>query len=110
MFAGFTIGTVGGVLAGIAERQEDKATRLAVSFDLETGSQPLYSDVKGEYQQALDRGRAAQKAAIALGVIGIATAIAGVAVLVVDRQRNKAGRKTARRVEAVFNGGIGARF
>lgn len=112
VFAGFAIGTVGGVLGGVAERQEDKATRLAVSFDLETGSQPLYADVRDDYQKALDRGRAAQKAGIALGVIGIAAVIAGVVVLAVDLKRRKqtSPRTTARRFELRLDRGLQARF
>ncbi|MBC8073657.1 MAG: hypothetical protein IAG13_35370, partial [Deltaproteobacteria bacterium] len=83
LFAGFTIGTVAGVLAGLAEREEDAAIRLAARYDLETGSQPAYEDVRTDYENTLRRGEAEASAAIGLAVVGLSAAVAGITVLAV---------------------------
>ncbi|HET6585224.1 MAG TPA: hypothetical protein VFG69_17320, partial [Nannocystaceae bacterium] len=97
LFGGFVFATVGGVFSGLAERQEDKAERIAVRFD-EDSAQPRYVDVKDDYEQIVGRGRAFASTAIALGVIGGALAVAGITLLAVDeaRLRKRTGKRRAR--------------
>lgn len=111
LFGGVAIGTLAGVMAGLAERQEDRALRLSVRFDLDTGAQPRFADVQGEYESTLRKGRAQANAGIALAVIGLAAAAAGIAVLGVAgvRQRKAAGRKDAARLQW-RGGGMQVRF
>lgn len=110
MFGGFALGTTAGVLAGLAERQEDRATRLASLFDSETGAQPRYADRQDEYEGYLDRGNAYAKAAIGVGVVAGVTTIAAVALFVVDARRQRTERTTARRTLRVRTGGLEVRF
>lgn len=97
IFGGVALGTIGGVLSGLSEREEDRALRLSVQFDTQTGAQAQYEDVKGEYEAALDKGQRQANAAIAFGVLGLAACIAGVAVLTADGvKRRKASRAKVR--------------
>ena len=99
LFGGVAVGTLAGVMAGLAERQEDRALRLSVRFDLATGAQTRYEDVEGEYESALRRGRAQANAGIGLAVVGLAAVVAGVAVLGVASaraRRDRAPRSNAR--------------
>lgn len=92
MFGAFAIGSTAGVFAGLAERQEDRATRLANRFDLEIGAQVQYAEVADEYEGYLDRGRAFQRTAIALAAVtGLATA-AGITFFALDAARRKRPR------------------
>ncbi len=97
LFAGFAVGTTAGVFAGLAERQEDRAVRLATLFDAETGAQPLYADEQDEYEKILDRGRAYQRAAIGLAVVTGLTVAAAVTLFSVDASRRRGKGRTARR-------------
>lgn len=101
LFGGVAVGTLAGVMAGLAERQEDRALRLSVRFELDTGAQTRFEDVQGEYDAALRRGRAQANAGIALAVIGLAAAVAGIAVLGVAgaRERKAASRKDSARLQ-----------
>jgi len=112
LFGGFVVATVGGVFSGLAERQEDKAERLAVRFELETSAQPLYEDVRGDYEKILDRGQAYANSAIALGVVGGALAIAGITLLAVDevRMRKQGKRRGKRRAKLELRRGLQVRF
>ena len=92
LFGGFVFATVGGVFSGLAERQEDKAERIAVRFD-ENSAQPSYEDVQDEYEEILGRGRAFASTAIALGVVGGALAVAGITLLAVDEARLRKGKR-----------------
>jgi hypothetical protein len=59
MFGAFALGSTGGVFAGLAEVQEDKAQRLAITLDADTGGQAaVYGDVRNEYDDILRVGRA----------------------------------------------------
>ena len=91
LFGAFALASTAGVFSGLAERQEDKAVRLAARFDQESGSQPLYADARGEYEDILSRGRAYQNAAIGLGVVAGAVAIAALALFIVDARRGRQG-------------------
>ena len=77
VFGAFVVGTSAGVFAGLAERQEDKATRLASRFDLDSQAQLLYEDEQDEYERLLRRGEAFQNTAIGLGVASGVVLIAG---------------------------------
>ncbi|HWB74642.1 MAG TPA: hypothetical protein VG755_06795 [Nannocystaceae bacterium] len=112
LFGGFAIGTVAGVLAGLAEREEDRAVRLSVKYDLDTGAQPQYADIEQEYENSLKKGRAEANAAIALAVVGLGAAVAGLSVLLVgqvrDRQRKRNAPVNAR--VRMRGGGLQVRF
>jgi hypothetical protein len=111
LFGGVSIGTVAAVMAGLAERQEDRALRLSVFFDLETGAQSRYEDVEGEYEAALRKGRAQANAGIALGVIGLSAAVAGIAMLAVAaRNQKRAGKPKSNARLQWRMGGMQVRF
>lgn len=111
LFGGVSIGTLAAVMAGLAERQEDRALRLSVFFDIETRAQSRYEDVQGEYEAALRKGRAEANAAIALAVIGLGAAVGGIAMLAVAarNQRRAAKAKPNARVQWRM-GGMQVRF
>ncbi len=92
----FTLGTTAGLLAGLAERQEDKATRIASGYDLETGGAVLYADRQEAYENSLDRGQALETSAIVVGALAGATAIAAITLFAVDAKRRRPSA-TARR-------------
>lgn len=96
MFGTFALATTGGVFAGMAEVQEDRALRLASTVDLTTGGAYLYGDKQGEYQEILDKGE--RQAWIARGfLIGAGvTLIAGIALFAVDAKRRKEKPNRAR--------------
>jgi hypothetical protein len=111
LFGGVSIGTLAAVMAGLAERQEDRALRLSVFFDIETRAQSRYEDVQGEYEAALRKGRAQANAGIALAVVGLGAAVAGVAMLAVAarNQRRAAKPKSNARLQWRM-GGMQVRF
>ncbi len=92
----FTLGTTAGLLAGLAERQEDKATRIASGYNLETGGSVLYADRQQAYERTLDRGQALETSAIVMGALAGATAIAAITLFALDAKR-RAPSATARR-------------
>lgn len=83
MFGAFALGSAAGVFAGLAEVQEDKATRLAITLDSTTGSALVYADHKAEYEKILSVGR--RDAAVARGLIAGAGGflVAGVVLFIV---------------------------
>lgn len=116
MFGAFAMGTTAGVLAGLAERQEDRATRLSTLFDAETGAQPLYADRKDEYERYLRRGEGYATAAIGVGIVAGVATLAAITLFAIDarRQRGDATRKAKeppRRASLrVRGGGMEVRF
>lgn len=116
MFGAFAVGTTAGVLAGLAERQEDRATRLSTLFDAETGAQPLYADRKDEYERYLRRGEGYATAAIGVGIVAGAATLAAITLFAIDarRQRGDAtrkGKEPPRRASLrVRGGGMEVRF
>lgn len=112
MFGAFSVGTTAGVLAGLAERQEDRATRLSTLFDAETGAQPLYADRQDEYEGYLRRGEGYARAAIGVGVVAGLTTAAAITLFAVDarRQRAERPRSTARAALRVSPGAVEVRF
>jgi hypothetical protein len=93
LFGAFALASTAGVFSGLAERQEDKAVRLAARFDQETGSQPVYADSRAEYEDILDKGRTYQNTAIGLGAVAGAVAIAAVVLFIVDAKRGRRGER-----------------
>lgn len=83
MFGAFAVGSAGGVMAGLAEVQEDKATRLAITLDSSTGAALVYADIKDEYEHTLRVGR--RDAAAARGLVAAASGflVAGVVLFIV---------------------------
>lgn len=115
MFGAFAVGTTAGVLAGLAERQEDRATRLSTLFDAETGAQPLYADRKAEYERYLRRGEGYATAALGVGIVAGAATIAAITLFAIDarRQRGDAthkGKPPRRTSLRVRGGGMEVRF
>lgn len=113
MFGAFAVGTTAGVLAGLAERQEDRATRLSTLFDAQTGAQPLYADRKGEYEEYLRRGEGFAKAAIGVGVVAGAATIAAITLFAIDAKRQRSERAPREKQRAslrVRGGGVEVRF
>jgi hypothetical protein len=97
LFGAFAVGTTAGVFAGLAERQEDRALRLATLFDAETGRQPLYADHADDYERYLQRGRAYQRTAIGLAAVTGTAAIAAVVMFALDASRRRASASAQRR-------------
>jgi hypothetical protein len=116
MFGAFAVGTTAGVLAGLAERQEDRATRLSTLFDAETGAQPLYADEQSEYEGYLRRGEGYAKAAIGVGVVAGVATIAAITLFAIDAKRQRgdaAPRSTKKERRAKLKlrgGGVEVRF
>ncbi len=115
MFGAFALASAGGVFAGLAEVQEDKAERLAITLDSSTGMQLPYADIQGEYDDILRVGR--RDAAVAKGLIagGAGFLVGGVVLFIVHAVRarkaeaSKAGAPAAPRVRAA-RGGLEVRF
>ncbi len=109
MFGAFALASTGGVFAGLAEVQEDKAERLTLTLDASTGSKLVYEGIEAEYDDILRVGR--RDAALAKGflVAGGGFLIAGVALFIVHATRGrKASAATARLRPAA--GGLEVRF
>jgi len=110
LFSAFTAGSVAGVFAGLAERQEDRAVRLANRFELETAAQPQYSEVADEYEQYLDRGRAYQRVAIGFAVVTGITAVAGITLFAIDAKRRRTRKTEAAPHVRLGAGSVEVRF
>ena len=115
MFGAFALASAGGVFAGLAEVQEDKAERLAITLDMNTGSQLRYEDVQGEYEDILQVGR--RDAAVAKGFLAASAGflIGGVVLFIVHAVRaNKAAPKSPaplpRASVGAARGGLEVRF
>lgn len=98
MFGAFALGSAAGVFAGLAEVQEDKATRLAITLDSTTGSALVYADHKAEYEKILSVGR--RDAAVARGLIAGAGGflVAGVVLFIVHAVHTRKAEDAKRRV------------
>lgn len=97
LFGAFAVGTTAGVFAGLAERQEDRALRLATLFDSETGMQPIYEDHREDYETHLRRGVAFERTAIGLGAVAGAVLVTGIVLFAIDASRRRAGDRDTRR-------------
>jgi len=104
VFAGFALASTGGVFAGLAETEEDKAIRLLAQIDTETGGALQYADVKGDYDAILARGRRdAVLAQSFLAAGGVVLAV-GIGLFIADRVKRRPARVSA------SAGGIQVRF
>ncbi len=108
MFGTFALATTGGVFAGMAEVQEDRALRLASTIDLTTGGSFLYGDKQAEYQEILDKGELHANLARGFLIGAGVTLIAGIALFAVDGKRSK--KKSARAHLRPSRGGLEVRF
>jgi hypothetical protein len=105
LFAGFALAATGGVFAGLAETEEDRAERVVATIDPDTGGALQYTEARAEYEEILARGR--RDAAVAQGLLiaGAAVLAAGVGLFIADGVK----RKKASRVRAGL-GGLQIRF
>ncbi len=113
MFGAFAVGTGAGVLAGLSERQEDRATRLSTLFDGSTGAQPLYADRKDEYEQYLSRGQAYANAAVGVGVVSGLATVTAITLFAIDARRQRKERAPNSKQRAQVRprlGGMEVRF
>ncbi|WAS98277.1 hypothetical protein [Nannocystis punicea] len=95
MFGAFALASTGGVFAGLAETEEDKAARLIAQIDPETGASLQYADVKGEYDDILGRGRRdAILARSFLAAGGVVLAV-GIGLFIADRVKRRPARVQA---------------
>ena len=112
MFGAFALGSAAGVFAGLAEVQEDKATRLAITLDSETGSALLYADTRAEYEDILRVGR--RDAAVARGLLAGAGGflVGGIALFIVHavKSRKAAATKPGTARVGLARGGLEVRF
>jgi hypothetical protein len=105
LFSGFALAATGGVFAGLAETEEDRAERIVATIDPDTGGALQYTEARAEYEEILARGR--RDAAVAQGLLiaGAAVLAAGVGLFIADGVK----RKRASRVRAGL-GGLQVRF
>ena len=96
VFGAFVLGSTGGVFAGLAEVQEDRASRLATMLD-DNGNLLQYADYSETYEKHLSRGNTYQWAARGFVIAGAATLIAGITLFAVDHRRRRKGLKARRR-------------
>ena len=108
MFGAFALASTGGVFAGLAEVQEDKAERLALTLDASTGAKLVYGDIEGEYANILKVGR--RDAALAKGFLAVGGGflVAGIALFIVHATRARKSGVTARLRPVA--GGLEVRF
>lgn len=95
MFAAFALASTGGVFAGLAEAEEDRATRLVAAIDLETGSQSNYSDIATEYEEILSRGRRDAILARSFLAAGGVALVVGLGLFLADRVKRRPARVRA---------------
>ena len=109
MFGAFAVASTGGVFAGLAEVQEDKAERLTLTLDADTGTKLVYSDIEGEYDDILRVGR--RDAALAKGFLaaGGGFLIASVVFFIVHATRDRKASAVRARLRPAA-GGLEVRF
>lgn len=95
LFAGFALAATGGVFAGLAETEEDRAQRVVATVDPDTGGALVYSDARAEYEEILARGRRDAAVAQGLLVAGAAVLVAGVGLFIADGVKRKRSRVRA---------------
>ncbi|WP_434415603.1 hypothetical protein [Nannocystis pusilla] len=95
VFGGFALASTGGVFAGLAETEEDKAARLIAQIDPETGASLQYADVKGEYDDILARGRRDAVLARSFLAAGGVVLAAAIGLFIADRVKRRPTRVQA---------------
>jgi hypothetical protein len=93
MFGAVALGTAGGIFSGLAERQEDEAERLALGFDIETGSRFEYGEKADEYEAILDKGNTYQWASRGFLIGAGAVLATSIALFAVQASRSKKEKK-----------------
>ena len=88
LFGTVVLGTTGGVLAGLAERQEEEAIRATQMLNLSTGASLEYSEISEQYEQMIDRGERLSWGARGFFIVGAATAITSITLFALDRKRH----------------------
>lgn len=89
MLGTLTLASAGGVLAGLAERQEQEARRLALGIDLDRGARFVYSDVESNYSDMLRRGRQYQTSSRVLFIASAVTLASSVTLFSIDAKRRR---------------------
>jgi hypothetical protein len=109
MFGAFALASTGGVFAGLAEVQEDKAERLTLTLDADTGARLVYADIAGEYDDILKVGR--RDAALAKGFLaaGGGFLIAGITFFIIHASRGRKAAAARARLRPAA-GGLEVRF
>lgn len=105
LFAGFALAATGGVFAGLAETEEDRAARVVATIDPDTGGALQYSEARAEYEEILARGERHAIVAKSLLAAGAAVVAVGVGLFIADGVK----RKRQPRVRAGL-GGLQVRF
>lgn len=95
LFAGFALAATGGVFAGLAETEEDRATRIVATIDPDTGGALQYSEARADYEEILARGRRDAIVARSLLAVGAAVVAVGVGLFVADGVKRKQSRVRA---------------
>jgi hypothetical protein len=90
LFGSVAVASLGGVFAGLAESQEDRALRIASELDAETGAQPDYADVRGDYDDALRRGHRYEVAAWSLLAVSGAALVGAITLFGLHARRSRA--------------------
>ncbi len=91
-----SLASAGGILAGLAERQEQEARRLALGIDLDIGARYRYGEVDELYEKMNRRGRQFQGAARGLFIAGAVGLAASITFFAVDAKRRRGQRDSAR--------------
>ncbi|HEY8376551.1 MAG TPA: hypothetical protein VIK91_08685 [Nannocystis sp.] len=95
VFGGFALASVGGVFAGLAEAEEDRATRLVSQIDPMTGGAPPYREVQSDYEAILARGRRDAVLAQSFIAAGAVVLVAGLSLFLADRVKRRPARVRA---------------
>ncbi len=97
LFGAFALASTGGVFAGLAESESDRARRYAITIDNNTGSQLVYSDIKSEYEATLRAGRRNAVTAQTLLVVSGVTLVSSLTLFIVHAVRHRKASKSAAR-------------
>ena len=95
IFAAFALASTGGVFAGLAEAEEDRAARLVATIDTDTGSQQQYADIQADYEKILDHGRRDAILARTFLAVGGAALVVGLGFFIADRVKRRPSRVRA---------------
>lgn len=96
LFGAFALGATGGVFAGMAEVQEDRAARLASMVD-DQGNLLKYADYSETYEGHLSRGSTYAWVARGFVIAGGAAVVTAIALFATDYRRKRKGLKASRR-------------
>ncbi len=96
LFGAFVLGSTGGVFAGMAEVQEDRASRLASMVD-DQGNLLKYADYSETYEGHLSRGQTYSWVARGFVIAGGAAVITAIALFAADHRRKRKGLRARRR-------------